>query len=74
MSLEADEERLMKRLGANVRRLRMQCRMTQEQLAESCDLNTRTVQKIEAGTLRILLPTADRLRSALDVSWNRLME
>ena len=49
-------------------------RMTQEQVAERCDLNTRTVQKIEAGTLRILLPTADRLRLALGVSWNRLME
>jgi transcriptional regulator with XRE-family HTH domain len=74
VSLEADETRLMKRLGANVRRLRMQRRLTQEQLAERCDLNTRTVQKIEAGTLRILLPTTDRLRRALGVSWNRLMD
>ena len=71
--MEAGEGRLMKRLGANVRRLRMQRRMTQEQLAEHCDLNTRTVQKIEAGQLNIVVTTLKRIQLALGCAWTKLL-
>jgi hypothetical protein len=36
-------------------------------------LNIRTVQKIEAGNRNILVSTADRLKAALGISWNRLL-
>jgi DNA-binding XRE family transcriptional regulator len=50
------------------------CRgITQEKLAELVDLNTRTVQKIEAGSLNILLTTVLRLRAALGCSWEELL-
>jgi len=39
--------------------------MTQETLAELADLNIRTVQKIEAGEINILLTTFLRLQKAL---------
>jgi DNA-binding XRE family transcriptional regulator len=38
------------------------------------DLNIRTVQKIEAGDVNILLTTVLRLRKALSCPWDALME
>ena len=50
------------------------CRkITQEKLAELVDLNIRTVQKIEAGDVNILLTTVLRLRKALGCEWNTLL-
>jgi len=51
-----------------VRRLRVEAGLTQERLAELTNLNTRTVQKIEAGDINILLTTVVRLRNALACS------
>ena len=62
------------RFGANLRRERIANGLTQERLAELADLNTRTVQKIEAGDLNILLTTLMRLRRAVDSSWNKLLD
>lgn len=59
--------------GANVRRERVARGITQERLAEMMDINPRTVQKIEAGKLNILLTTIRRLQAALDCSWDSLM-
>lgn len=59
--------------GANVRRERMAKGITQERLAELVDLNVRTVQKIEAGVINILLTTIVRIFRALDCPWERLM-
>jgi transcriptional regulator with XRE-family HTH domain len=59
--------------GANVRRERAARGLTQEKLAELMDVNSRTVQKIEAGKLNILLTTILRLQKALNCSWDSLM-
>jgi transcriptional regulator with XRE-family HTH domain len=48
-------------------------KITQERLAELVDLNIRTVQKIEAGDVNILLTTVLRLRKALGCDWEDLM-
>jgi DNA-binding XRE family transcriptional regulator len=66
--------RQLKAFGANVRRERMAKGLTQEKLAELVDLNIRTIQKIEAGHVNILLTTVLRLQKALDCSWESLME
>ena len=63
----------LKRFGASVRRERVAKGLTQERLAELADLNTRTVQKIEAGALNILLTTLIRFRNALDCPWQKLL-
>jgi transcriptional regulator with XRE-family HTH domain len=44
-----------------------------EQLAELVDLNIRTVQKIEAGNINILLTTLLRIQRALKCHWNKLV-
>jgi DNA-binding XRE family transcriptional regulator len=47
--------------------------MTQEKLAETADLNIRTIQKIEAGSINVLITTAHRIRHALGCDWNKLL-
>lgn len=51
----------------------MALRMTQERLAELVDLNIRTVQKIEAGEMNVLITTAIRIQAALKCAWNDLL-
>ena len=60
-------------LGANIRRERMARAITQEKLAEMVDLNIRTVQKIEAGKINILVTTLQRFKSALGCKWEALL-
>jgi DNA-binding XRE family transcriptional regulator len=57
----------------NVRRERMARKITQEKLAEAVDLNIRTIQKIEAGHVNILLTTVLRLKKALGCQWEDLL-
>lgn len=61
-------------LGANIRRERVAKGITQENLAELADLNIRTVQKIEAGRINILVSTLIRVRAALKCPWNDLLK
>jgi transcriptional regulator with XRE-family HTH domain len=63
----------LERFGANIRRQRNLRNLTQEKLAELADLNIRTVQKIEAGELNVLITTAIRLQRALGCAWESLL-
>jgi len=63
----------LKKFGANLRRERVQAGLTQEKLAELADLNIRTVQKIEAGDINILITTLVRLQQALKCDWESLL-
>jgi DNA-binding XRE family transcriptional regulator len=67
------EAKLTRALGANIRREWMARGLTQERLAELADLTPRTVQKIEAGTITILVTTLYRLRAAMGCQWRRLL-
>jgi len=62
----------VQRFGANLRRERSAKGITQQMLAELTDLNVRTIQKIEAGKITILITTAMRLQKALGCPWDRL--
>ena len=59
--------------GANIRRERNALGMTQEKLADKVGLNPRTIQKIEAGKLNVLLTTVLRFGKALGCSWDSLL-
>jgi len=69
-----ENKTVLKRLGANLRRERSARHITQERLAELTDLNTRTIQKIEAGQLNILVTTLQRLKHAVRCPWMRLLD
>ena len=73
MALDSKQAAQIKSFGQNVHRERMRRKITQERLAELVDLNIRTVQKIEAGDVNILLTTVLRLRKALGCSWDVLL-
>ena len=73
MPARSTEAQFTRALGANIRRERMARGLTQERLAELAELNPRTVQKIEAGTITILVTTLHRIRAALGCDWRRLL-
>ncbi|MCH8540430.1 MAG: helix-turn-helix domain-containing protein [Opitutales bacterium] len=64
----------LKRFGDNLRRERMKRGYTQEQTAEWAGIALRTLQKIEAGQINILVTTARRLREAIGCTWKKLMD
>ena len=59
--------------GANVRRERVARGLTQEKLAELAGLHIRSLQKIEAGEINLLLTTIFRLKRALKCPWVKLL-
>jgi transcriptional regulator with XRE-family HTH domain len=73
VSLNSKQAAQITAFGRNVRRERMSLKITQEKLAELVDLNIRTVQKIEAGDVNILLTTVLRLQKALGCQWTDLL-
>ena len=73
MPLSIQQKRVLQYLGANIRRERTARAITQEKLAELADLNIRTVQKIEAGSINVLITTVLRIQKALDCPWNKLL-
>ena len=73
MPLNAKQACQLRAFGSSVRRVRMSRKITQEKLAELVDLNIRTIQKIEAGHVNILLTTVLRLQKALGCAWGDLL-
>ena len=73
MALVKQQGAKLKAFGDNVRRVRVSKGMTQERLAELVDLNIRTVQKIEAGHINILLTTVLRIKEELRCDWEKLL-
>ena len=73
MPSDAKIQAQLKKFGASVRRERISRGITQEKLAELADLNIRTIQKIEAGKINVLVTTTMRIQKALDCAWVRLM-
>ena len=73
MSLDSKQAAQIKAFGVNLRRERMHRKITQQKMAELVDLNIRTIQKIEAGSVNILLTTVQRLCKALGCSWDVLL-
>ena len=61
-------------LGLQVRRLRGEAGLTQEQLAGRARLASRHLQKIEAGEVNLTLATLERLAQALQVNAASLLE
>ena len=73
MPLSSKDRSDIKAFGANLRRERMASDLTQEKLAELADLHLRTLQKIEAGEINLLLTTVLRLKRALKCPWVKLL-
>lgn len=64
----ANTQRVRANLAANLRRLRLQAGLTQEQLASAADVGGRHIQRIEAGEANVTLGSLARLATALGTS------
>ena len=62
------------RIGVNVKRLRIQSRLTQQQLADMCGLSKGMISKIESGKVMPAIATLSRIAQALNVKISLLME
>ena len=62
----------LKKFGASIRRERITKGITQEKLAELADLNIRSVQKIEAGRINVLVTTDKNLSYQQNLSGRKI--
>lgn len=68
------DQTALKLFGASVRRERTGCNMTQEDLADATGLHPRTIQKIEAGSINVLITTVQRIQKAIGCGWEKLLD
>jgi len=73
MDFFGDKKQLMKLFGSNLRRARMKRSITQEVLSGKADLNIRSLQRMEAGEMNIVITTFVRLKQVLGCSWDELL-
>lgn len=62
-----------KLVGQKIKAKRQHCGMTQEQLAEQCDISISFIAHIERGTKSLSLETAVKISRALNVSLDYLL-
>ena len=74
MARAAHETRLVTIFAANVRRLRKERGMSQEQLAEAAGVHRTYVGMIERGEKNVTIYNIERIAIALDVPAGSLLE
>ncbi|MDD5350506.1 MAG: helix-turn-helix transcriptional regulator [Chthoniobacteraceae bacterium] len=60
-------------LGRTLARLRAEAHLTQERVAELAGIDTRSLQRVEAGEWNISVDYLDKLRWALGCKWADLI-
>lgn len=61
-------------LGANIRTLRNNLNLTQEQLAEKCDLHRTYIGAVERGDRNVSLQNIAKIAAALNTTPSKLLE
>lgn len=62
------KERLLKKLGKNIREMRKEKRLTQEQLAEKADINPKFLGEVERAETNVSVLTLSKICDALEIS------
>ena len=65
---------LRKRFGTNLRAMRLSHHLTQEDLAEKCELSVDAIRRIEWGTISPSLDTLSKLGHGLNISLSTLFQ
>ncbi len=60
-------------VGENIRKMRLDKKMTQAELAEKSDLDKQSIFRIEKGKLNMSIATLFKIADALEVSTDKLM-
>jgi transcriptional regulator with XRE-family HTH domain len=63
----------LRELGNNIRRARTSLQLSQERLAELAEINPRTIRRIEAGEMNVLITTLARICVAMGCAWDDLV-
>ena len=58
----------LKRIGQKIKGIRLEKKLTQSSLASSCDVDIRTIQLIERGSLNMSLKIFFALSNSLEIS------
>lgn len=67
-------DQLVNIVGMNIREVRKQKKLTQEELAEKCELQTSYLAGVERGERNITLQTLDKIARGLEVNAQQLFE
>ena len=65
---------LVQRVGINIKLIRKEKKMTREQLAEKCGLQTSYLAGVERGERNITLETLEKIINGLNISIKELFE
>lgn len=67
-------QKLLKQFGKNLRKLRLEKNLTQEQLAEEAGISQVQIARMEAGQLNTTISSLYNLSKALEVSFDRFFD
>ncbi|NBT59737.1 XRE family transcriptional regulator [bacterium] len=74
MSIESEYNKLLQRVATNVRRLRKECGLTQEEMSRKGGFNYRFYQKLESGKYSPNLYTLFRIAKTQGVKISDLLD
>ena len=66
-------EKDLKRIGQKIKEIRLAKKLTQSSLASSCDVDIRTIQRIEKGTFNMSLKILYSISEALEIIPSELL-
>lgn len=64
----------LKRIGKKIKALRVKNKMTQQSLSDFCDVDIRTIQRIEVGEQNVALTLILAIADCLDVNVTELLD
>ncbi len=66
-------EKELKRIGQEIKEIRLEKKLTQSILASSCDVDIRTIQRIEKGTFNMSLKILYLISDSLEINPSELL-
>ena len=66
--------RISKKLGENIKRIRLRCKMTQGDICRKLDMDRSYMSAIEGGKRNITIGILEKLANALDVPVDELLK
>lgn len=72
--VDQGETTVLTRFGVRIKELRLQKNLTQQELADSCDVDIRTVQRIEKGEVSLGIEIMFLMAKAFDLNASQLLE
>ena len=72
--MQKDYEIELKRIGKKIKALRIKNKMTQQSLSDFCDVDIRTIQRVEVGEQNVALTLILSIADGLGVNVTELLD